>query len=306
MADGLQKEFRLARVGSFSVASSNRFKRRLKAMREAIRKALVIRVWLALAFLVTATISFAQTTPFDLTGLTGSNGQVTSSSSDCYSLAYVCTSPYVAQIGGSSVSTNVICDDFNDESFVPEDWNAYVTSLTPSSYTIPSPDYLKFSGAIVTDPNNGSQITLSQQQAYETAALLAEDILAITPANQISAAIDSYAMWGLFEPGTPGNPNSGAFPWLTEYASSYVSQAEQTLWNAAETIQTQGTAALDGATVTIYSYASCISGGCASTPPQEFITVSNMPEPSSVAMLAADLFAVAGLVFFFRRRLVRS
>jgi hypothetical protein len=279
-------------------------------MREAIRRGFVRRVWLGLAFLVTAAIGFAAppTTTFDLTGLTGNNGQVTSSSSDCYSLAYVCTSPYVAQIGaqiGTSVSTNVICDDFNDESFVPEDWNAYVTTLSPSSYTIPSGSNLKFNdGAIVT--YGGSTLTLSEQQAYETAALLAEDLLSISPANNINAAIDSYAMWGLFEPGTPGNPNSGAFPWLTEYASSYVSQAEQTLWNAAETIQTKGAAALNGATVTIYSYDTCISGGCASTPPQEFITVSNMPEPSSLAILGADLLAVAGLVFFLRRRVVRS
>jgi hypothetical protein len=279
-------------------------------MTREMRRRLVLSGLLVPAFLVTAAVGFAQPTTFDLTGLTGSNGQVTSSAGDCYSLAYVCTSPYVAQIGGSSVSTNVICDDFSDESFVPEDWNAYVTTLSPSSYTIPEPNNLKFTGDyIVTDPGNSSlSLTLTQQQAYETAALLAEDILAINPANNSTAAIDSFAMWGLFEPtgSTVNEPNNlGAFAWLNYYdLPADATSAENVLWNAAETIQTQGTAALNGATVTIYSYDSCISGPCTSTPPQEFITVSNMPEPSSVALLGADLFAVAGLVFFLRRRVL--
>ena len=282
-------------------------------MTEGIRRSLVSSGSLASAFLITAAIGLAQpTTQLDLTGLTGPSG-VTSSASDCYSLAYVCTSPYVAEVGGSSVSTNVICDDFFDESFVPEDWNAYVATMSPSSYTITNGSNLLYTGATVTNPNNTSQtLTLNQQQAYETAALLAEDILAINPPSQLSAALDSYALWGLFDPtgSQVDSPNNlGAFTWLDYYgvSSTEITSAETVLWDAAETILSPtGTAALDGATVTIYSYDSCISGPCTSTRPQEFIVVSNMPEPPSVAMLGADLLAVAGLFFFFRRRLDRN
>src|SRR5271163_2380421 len=45
-------------------------------------------------------------------------------------LAGVYTSPYLGQVNyPTSAVVPVICDDFADESFVPEEWTAYVTTL---------------------------------------------------------------------------------------------------------------------------------------------------------------------------------
>jgi hypothetical protein len=285
-------------------------------MRHEIQRRLASLTLLGAAFVVTAAIGFAQsappTTTFDLTGIQGVQGE------QGYSLAGVYTSPYLAEIGGSSVGTNVICDDFWDESFIPEEWNAYVTQLSqvPTGNdtldNVPSAaagddTTLKWSGATVTNPSSSSQtLTLNQQQAYEVAALLSIDILDVSPMG-VGAAIDSYALWGLFDPYGDGNSSDlGAFGTLANASlTADLSQAETILWNAAETVENEGAAALNGATATIYSFASCISSVCTTSgPPQEFIVV-NMPEPSSIAILGADLLAVAALAFFLRRRMVR-
>jgi hypothetical protein len=263
-------------------------------MREVIRRGFASRVWLGLAFFVTVAIGFAQppTTNFDMTGVQGA------------SLAGVYTSPYYAEIGGSSVSTDVICDDFDDESFIPEDWNAYVTALSSVPATIGASDsYLKFGGdTSMSITYDGQTATLNNlQEVYATGALLAEDIL-MSPAGGYTAQVDSYALWGLFEP-------SDTQSYLDSYdLQSYWSAAQSAMYSAASAVASNGLAALNGATATIYSFASCTTPAVncsASSPPQEFIVVTT-PEPSSVAILGADLLAVAGLGFFLRRRVVRG
>src|SRR5580704_4264806 len=52
---------------------------------------------------------------------------LTSAGSNVYDNA-VYIGPYYAQIGGSSTSTPVICDDYVDDSYVPETWNANGTN----------------------------------------------------------------------------------------------------------------------------------------------------------------------------------
>jgi hypothetical protein len=250
-------------------------------MKEKIRRGLVSRAWLGPALVVTAAIGFAQppTTTLDLTGVQGG------------SLAGVYTSPYYAEIGGSTVSTPVICDDFADDSFLGESWNAYITPLSqvPTSGT---DSYLKWTGATV----SGISQPLTQAQAYLTAALLSIDILTDAP-GQYNAQVASFALWGLFDPTESWNQ-------LNSYGlGSYVTAAQTLISQTASLALSEGTAALNGATATIYSFDSCIQ--CISPPPQEFIAV-NMPEPSSVTILAADLLGIVGLVFFFRRRIVRN
>ena len=44
------------------------------------------------------------------------------------SLDGVLIGPYTATING--VSTPVICDDYGDESYIPEAWTAYVSALS--------------------------------------------------------------------------------------------------------------------------------------------------------------------------------
>ena len=109
-------------------------------------------------------------------------------------LAGVYTSPYTGQINGGP-TIPVICDDFADDSYVPEQWTAYQTAL--SSVVSGTPDtylrWLNTAGATVTI--NGS--TLNQAQAYAVAAVLAFDIL---QSSGVAQEDYSFAMWELFDP----------------------------------------------------------------------------------------------------------
>jgi hypothetical protein len=231
------------------------------------------------------------TTSFDLTGPV----------SQTPNLAGVVTSPYSGSIGGGP-TVPVICDDFADDSYIPEQWTAYVTSLSQVISENTSDTYLKWSGATSGAIDAGSTLykgwSLSQTQAYEAAALLAIDIL--NPADTLLQQQEySFALWGLFDPaaftqlgGTSVSDEQGAL--------SYV---EAAVADVVEGISPTGTGTLgtylSNYNVTIYSYAGNASGP---PPPQEFITVS-MAEPSALAVLAFDLLGIAGLIFFVRRRL---
>jgi hypothetical protein len=221
------------------------------------------------------------TTTFDLTGV--GTGNV---------LAGVYTSPYSGSVTGPSGPTiSVICDDFADDSYVPEQWTAYVTPL--STLTSSTDSYLKW---------NKSQYysSLTQTQAYTVASVLAVDILQSTGTAQEDY---SFALWDLFD--------ANAFAQLTAYGlSTSVEQTDLTnaynfVTSGANTAQVQA----DVAATTIYSYVpgsgtSCPSGNCP-PPPQEFITV-NMAEPPFLAEFAVYLLlGGGGLLFWCRKRIRR-
>ncbi len=228
-----------------------------------------------------------QTVTFNLTSIgSGAN------------LGGVYTSPYAGNINGVGGTIPVICDDFADDSYVPETWTAYVNSL--SSILSGSGTDLRW-GAGWNGTGNAATptLSLSQADAYATAAILAIDILTNTGLTQEEY---SYAMWELFDP----TQASAALP------STYQSTVAGFIKTAAsEATGGNLSAYLDGATVTFYSYdqaagaPSCNGGPCPSAPPQEFVTVS-MAEPPSPAMLGFDLLAVGGLIFISRRRSSRS
>jgi len=256
-------------------------------------------VALALMFLATGPLAAQPpTTTFNLTGVgSGENW------------AGVYTSPYSGNINGGP-TIPVICDDFADDSYVPESWTAYVTSL--SSLSSGSTDgYLKWAGATV-----GSAPPLNQVAAYTVAAVLAVEILQNTaPADATTEIELSYAMWALFDPtGIPSDP--GALAWLAAEGypsgSSFYSAVTTDLANAVQYAATNSAQVqADVNAVTIYSYdptlaanpngPTCSGGTCPHSPPQEFIAV-NMVEPPSTALLGLDLLAVAGLALFVRRR----
>jgi len=232
-------------------------------------------------------------------------------------LAGVYTSPYLGQVNyPTSAIMPVICDDFADESFVPEKWTAYVTTLPQVlSGTYNTPDtYLKFGDTnIVTGSDVGSVTgswSLTQAQAYEVAAILAVDVLNSSATMQEDY---SYAMWGLFE-------SSAAFGQLNGYTSDQTN-AENYLNTAIADVK-NGTvngmslsSYLSNYNVTIYSYDTgalcgpslvpCTSANGYSTPPQEFITVTT-PEASTPVLLAVDFFGFIALVGFLRKRMARS
>jgi hypothetical protein len=106
-------------------------------------------------------------------------------------LGGVYTSPYTGEINGGT-TIPVICDDFADDSFVPEQWTAYVTSLSSlDSGTDSNTSELNWQNSAPTVDG-----TLSQVQAYNAAALLSIGILTSTGTAQEEY---SFALWDLFD-----------------------------------------------------------------------------------------------------------
>jgi hypothetical protein len=265
----------------------------------------------ALVLLVTRPLA-AQNVTFNLTNV-GSGDP---------SLDNIYTSPYTGNINGGA-TIPVICDDFADESFIPEEWTALASSLSPTSTSVNG--NLKWGTSNVVDgtaPTIGSvnefSWDLTQTQAYDVAAILSIDILNSTQGSMAQQDL-SYALWGLFDPtGTAGD--LGAFAWLNSYADySDQSAAESDLSsalgqvNSAITNNTLGSI-LGNYNVTIYSYVSPSNGGmtplcggsaCSQLPPQEFISVTT-PEASTPVLMAMDLLGFMALVVFFRKRIGRS
>jgi hypothetical protein len=252
------------------------------------------------AALLVATGPLGAQVTFDLTGV--GSGTV---------LDGIYTSPYTATINGVP-QINAICDDFSDESYNPEDWTADVTSVSSLGSTVDST--LMWGGASgnVTIGSNHDSWTLTQVQAYDVAAVLANEIVSAPAGSQYQQDL-SYALWGLFDPdGTATNP-WGAFNYLTGTgfstdagnALTYLENAITYTFLPANSVQVQ--ADINGAT--IYSYAGGATcpdspgGVCANIPPQEFITV---PEASTPVLLAVDLLGFMALVGFLRKRMARS
>lgn len=189
--------------------------------------------------------------------------------------------PYYAYING--VETPVICDDFADESYIPETWTADVTSFSGLSSTAG----LKFSSASLVQ--------------YEEAAYLAQELMTASPS---AAGALQYAIWDVFEQGA-----------VTSYLDTYYPSNESSLQGAALSLVGEAQLAVsspsfsesDLADVSIYTPTSaapmCGQGPCPSSPPQEFMTVSvSSPEPAQFAILGIDLLGVGAIVVFFRRR----
>jgi hypothetical protein len=243
-------------------------------------------------------------------------------------LAGVYTSPYSTVItpGSTSVGTGpsvpAICDDFYDNSYIDEDWNTNVTSL--SSLSSASADTTLKWGSSASTPDDGVNsvtvddvpyggaldTTLTQVQAYDAAALLSISILGSTPAGDQQQQDLSYALWALFDTSQSLTQLSGD-PTDQANAISDLNTAVQEVING-EVGTTPLSAYLSNYNVTIYSYSgvdvggtssptTCPSGTC-DPPPQEMITVTSMSEPPSLGVFAVYFLLGGGCLLFFGRR----
>jgi hypothetical protein len=231
---------------------------------------------LAAVFCLTPNAFADQTANMDLTGV-GNNG--------AYAGIYI--GPYQATING--VSTPVICDDFGDESYIPETWTAIATNVS----NLAADSNLKW----------GDNQTLYNEGAY-LATLLAN------PANSANASAIQYALWQLMD-ATPagGTYNNAVENWLAgELGSSGFKSFEGSATTAGSVLyyisQAEMASNYDSSNwsnVLIYSFDQCtttVSSPCSSTnPPQEFMVVTT-PEPSTILMLLLGL----GAIFLFWRR----
>jgi len=193
-------------------------------------------------------------------------------------------SPYYGMIGTATASVPIICDDFFDDTYIGEQWQATVANGSAAAATSWQKDY------------QGTTLT----QDYDAIAYLAQQLLTLPQGDQADQALDSFAIWDIFD-------DTGVNTWLTvDYASSggaafytKVNNAATSALNAALTAPVQG----DRSILTIYTPTGTPNGY--SGPPQQFVTVST-PEASSLANLAVDLLLLAGAVFFVCRRRLTS
>lgn len=180
--------------------------------------------------------------------------------------------PYTATIDGTS--TQVICDDFSDESFIGESWNASVTNLATVA-----------TGAPAFNSGTGGN--------YSEAAWLTLQLLG-APNNSEATAIQ-YAIWDTFDP-------SGVSSYLAGFSGGTSFLGDSTDVNGVQYwLNEAAGSSLSGSQLAdflIYTPQSCISGQCltGSGLPQEFIVYT--PEPSTVLML---LMGLASLLWFKRR-----
>lgn len=287
---------------------------------------------LGLVLLASSPLAAAQpTVSFSITGV-GAGG----------SLDGIYTSPYTGTVNGI-INTPVICDDFANNSYVPEDWTAYVTSLSSVNAGTNTAGILKWNnansgGTVDTDP----AWDLSQKTAYDVLAYLAIELDSSPSASTTSEDL-SYAMWELFD-ATGASTSPTDLPPDGDTVVSWLTTAPHidptTLANATEDVEnaiskvcptvgptgactiTAGVESvnstptfLNGWNINIYTVdpsdpITCPdnSGGtCSSTPPQEFITVTAVPEASSLAAFGVYLLlGGASFLFFGRPRIFRG
>lgn len=236
---------------------------------------------------------------------------LTSAGSNVMGGVYV--GPYFANINNGP-TTAVICDDFYDDTYVPEIWNAYSINGSQAANS----GSTRMDGQFTTN-NVGStapacysigdtcsKAPLTVNQAYDVVGYLANEMLSTpttTPQyNQAIGEID-FALWSVFDPtgalsygtsATCGGCNQMTTTQESQ-ALSYLSQAVNWVENPANSSPNQFISEF-----TVYYTNSSPQSPSGVKPPQEFLVYT--PEPTTIALMAVDLSGIAGLLFFLRRR----
>jgi hypothetical protein len=173
---------------------------------------------------------------------------------------------YTATING--VSTQVVCDDYADDSYLNESWSASVTnssSLGSTKWQSPS--------------------------GYNEAAWLITQMM--NSSNQTTVGEIQYAIWGIFD--------SSAITNLTNFNTTYGQAAQGWITMAAANSNTNF---LVYTFDPVAGKPTCGGGPCPTPgPPQEFLVVP-APESPFLITLAGYMLGLALIAVVLRRRIV--
>ena len=197
---------------------------------------------------------------------------------DGVSAANIYVGPYQGTVNG--VTAPIICDDFTHDSFIGETWTALGTNLG--------------TGNLANTLYGQRDGVATAATEYDAAAYLANELLApsLNPTTQTDL---QFAIWYLFD-------QSQVTTYLDSFGSTYASllSAASADATAAETAEANPNTALTAAQLAnfiIYTPTGNYScpGGCANTPPQEFIADApvSAAEPSTLVLLLAGLGGLA-------------
>ena len=222
------------------------------------------KCWLLTAFAVLCLTSTAFANSVSMT--------LTSAGSTALGGVYV--GPYTASVNG--VSTSVICDDFLDDSFVGESWQANVNSFSSLSFT-----------------KWASYFPSTYVSLYEQAAWLSMQMMSPTNASQIGDI--QYAVWAVFDPAALNNLSG------TDLANAQA-------WLASAAAQTYTTSQFSNLIIytAIPGTAKCPGFTCPPNSPQEFFAFAVPEGGSLLAYLLLAGAASFGGMFYQKRFGVRS
>jgi hypothetical protein len=180
---------------------------------------------------------------------------------------------YTATING--VSTQVVCDDFADDSYINESWTASMANFASLG---------------------SSSTKWSSLSGYNEAAWLILQMFSYS--NQTTVGEIQYAVWGVFDP--------EAITYLNSVNGNYGSAAQGWISMAAAQSYTAGEFSNFLVYTPVSGTATCGGGPCpTSGPPQEFLAV-NMPESPFSITLAGDMLGLALIAVVLRRRFVKA
>lgn len=117
----------------------------------------------------------------------------------------VYVSPYVATVNGVQ-NTQVICDDFADESQLNTGWNANTTQFSNLSSEVGRTLW----GSWLMSAQGGSMSATAVVNLYEQAAWLSLGLIQQVGVNSTQQGYYSYAIWAVFDP-------TGVKNWLTAH-----------------------------------------------------------------------------------------
>jgi len=241
-------------------------------------RALVIVLLSLGALILTQPAAIADVVPIHLIG----------AGSDVSHSVYI--SPYSAVIGTGQTAVSVVCDDFFDDTYIPESWNATV-------YDGSAPD--------LSATRMAQESGLSGQdldRAYDEIAYLT---LMLAGENATDRALTSFAIWDVFASAPSQAKDSAAAPTVQQWFASHPDSNGPTLAQVQSLVASARLNAALGerSLLTIYSSpigdVTCGGSACPTATPQELVTVRT-PEASVPAFLAFNL-ALLGVVFFVLR-----